>query len=93
MSDVLAALQARFVARCAGDLARLRALVAAGDLQTEEARALAHSLAGAGATFGFPQVSAAAGRLDDSYAEGRPPLEEDATALLAALEAAATPAS
>lgn len=89
----MAALQARFVARCAGDLARLRELFAAGAHEADETQALAHSLAGAGATFGFPDVSTAAGRLDDAYVDGRRPSPEDTDALIAALEAMVTPAS
>lgn len=89
----MAGLRARFVARCANDLTRLLALSAAGEMGGEEPRALAHSLAGAGATFGFPEVSTAAGRLDDVYVGGRIPSEAEVRALIAALEAVATPAS
>jgi len=88
----MAGLRARFAARCIGDLTRLQALAAAGRMDGEEARALAHSLAGAGATFGFPEVSAAAGRLDDAYVEGRTPSQAEVLTLIAALEAV-TPAS
>jgi len=89
----MAALRARFAARCAGDLARLRELAATGGIDSDEARALAHSLAGAGATFGFPDVSTAAGRLDDAHVEGRTPSRAEIAALIASLEAVVTPAS
>lgn len=89
----MAALQARFVARCAGDLERLRELPNAGEPGTGEMRSLAHSLAGAGATFGFPRVSTAAGRVDDAFVAGRAPSEAEVGALIAALEAVVTPAS
>ncbi len=87
------ALRARFAARCAGDLACLQDLAATGRMAGDEARALAHSLAGAGATFGFPDVSTAAGDLDDAYVEGRAPSEAEVAALIAALQAVVTPAS
>lgn len=93
MSDVFAGLQARFVARCADDLVRFRQLIATGDLECDEARALAHSLAGAGATFGFPLISTAAGRLDDAYVERRRPSDTDANALVVALDQIVTAAS
>lgn len=89
----MAALQARFVARCAGDLERLRELANAGEPGTGEMRLLAHSLAGAGATFGFPGVSTAAGLLDDAFVAGQAPSEAEVGALIAALEAVVTPAS
>jgi HPt (histidine-containing phosphotransfer) domain-containing protein len=37
----------------------------------------AHSLAGAGATFGFPEVSELAGRLEALLGRGAPPGEDD----------------
>jgi HPt (histidine-containing phosphotransfer) domain-containing protein len=89
----MAGLRVRFAARCAGDLTRLRELVAAGRIDSDDGRALAHSLAGAGATFGFPDVSTAAGRLDDAHAEGRTPSAAEVAALIAALDAVVTPAS
>ena len=93
MTDVMAALRSRFAARCVGDLERLRALAADGRMDSEEAQGLVHSLAGAGATFGYPDVSTAAGHLDDAFVEGRTPSEAAVRALLAALEAMTTPAS
>lgn len=85
MSDALEALRLRFVARCVGDLARLRDL-ARGDLRSGELQDLAHSLAGAAGTFGFPHVSEAAGRVDDHFALGKTPSPVDVHALIAALQ-------
>jgi len=79
------ALRDRFVERCRGDLVRLKVL-AAGDLSADELGALAHSLAGAGGVFGFPEVSAAAGRLDDAYASGETPSPAAVAALLDELQ-------
>jgi HPt (histidine-containing phosphotransfer) domain-containing protein len=84
MSDALAALRLKFVARCVGDLARLRDL-ARGDLGSSELQDLAHSLAGAAGTFGFPHVSEVAGRVDDRFAVGQTPSQADVDALIAAL--------
>lgn len=72
MTDPLAALREKFRARSANDLIRLRTLVQ-GDLLSTELRHLAHSLAGAAGTFGFPALSEAAALIDDDYAAGRTP--------------------
>jgi HPt (histidine-containing phosphotransfer) domain-containing protein len=85
VSDALAALRERFVARCIGDLQRLRDL-ARGDLASSELQDLAHSLAGAAGTFGFPRVSEVAGRVDDRFAVGQAPSRSDLDALIAALQ-------
>ncbi len=85
MSDALAALRERFVARCVGDLARLRDL-SRGDLTSSDLQDLAHSLAGAAGTFGFPRVSEVAGRVDDRFAVGQAPTPSDIDALIAALQ-------
>ncbi len=87
MNEALAALRQRFVARCVGDLARLRDL-AKGDLASSELQELAHSLAGAAGTFGFPRVSEVAGRVDDRFAIGQSPSRADVDALIAALQEA-----
>ncbi|HZV83374.1 MAG TPA: Hpt domain-containing protein [Brevundimonas sp.] len=86
----MAALKARFVARCEGDLARLRILTTEGQPDVAETRMLVHGLAGAGATFGFPDVSTTAGRVDDAYVDGRPPSQADIASLIDALEAVVT---
>lgn len=85
MNEALAALRERFVARCVGDLARLRDL-ARRDLASSELQDLAHSLAGAAGTFGFPRVSEVAGRVDDRFAVGQAPSRSDLDALIAALQ-------
>jgi HPt (histidine-containing phosphotransfer) domain-containing protein len=87
VNEALAALRQRFVARCVGDLARLRDL-AKGDLASSELQELAHSLAGAAGTFGFPRVSEVAGRVDDRFAIGQSPSRADVDALIAALQEA-----
>ena len=69
MTDPLAALRERFRARVADDLAQLETLVAKG-MQGDELRNLVHNLAGTAGMFGFPDVSAAAGEIDDQLAAG-----------------------
>lgn len=81
MTDPLAPLRARFRARAADELILLRAL-ATGDLASPALQALAHGLAGAAGTFGYPRLSAAALAVDDCFVAGCTP---DA-ALLATLE-------
>lgn len=77
MSDVFEALREKFRERCARELARL----SEPDLAVEELRVLAHGLAGAGGTFGFPEVSAAAADLEEALDRG--PATEAARARLA----------
>jgi HPt (histidine-containing phosphotransfer) domain-containing protein len=85
----MAELQARFLERCVGDLQRLEAALAREDLAPDDLRPLIHGLSGAAGTFGFPEVSAAAGFADDAYAAGGAPnraqLEAVATAVRRAL--------
>ncbi len=73
MTDVLAALRARFLDRCAGDLERITALLEHDALASEAMRALVHNLAGAAGTFGFPGISDAAADCDDAFAQGQAP--------------------
>lgn len=75
----MAALRARFIARAAADRAALAEAGQAGD--DAEIRRIAHGLAGAAGTFGFPEVSAAALRVEEAD-DIRPMLE----ALFAALD-------
>jgi HPt (histidine-containing phosphotransfer) domain-containing protein len=72
-ADPLAALRARFVARCRNDLEVLTEL--AGDptrIQDETVRLTLHSLAGSAGTFGFAEISRLAGLLDEAVREGSP---------------------
>ncbi|NBW11747.1 MAG: Hpt domain-containing protein [Caulobacteraceae bacterium] len=87
MTDPLAPLRARFRLRAAEDLTRLQALRQAGD--AAELRRLAHGISGAAGTFGFPDLSEAAGRIDDDYVAGQTPTSEAFARLERALEAAA----
>lgn len=85
MTDPLAPLRARFRARAADELVQLRTL-ATGDLASPALQALAHGLAGAAGTFGYPQLSAAALAVDACFVTGRTPdaaLIEDLDARLA----------
>ncbi|MFC5344416.1 Hpt domain-containing protein [Brevundimonas staleyi] len=75
MNDPLAPLRERFRKRAADDLARLRVLMTE-DLGADELRRLAHNIAGAAGTFGYPALSAAAMAVDDEYVAGRTPNAE-----------------
>lgn len=66
------ALRARFVERAAADATALRGAWAQGDM--ESIRRIAHSLAGNAGMFGQPQLSEAAGALEDALAT--PPSED-----------------
>jgi HPt (histidine-containing phosphotransfer) domain-containing protein len=89
MTDPLAPLRDRFRTRTAEDLIRLRALLAAGD--ADELRRLAHGIAGAAGTFGFPKLSEAAILIDDDYVAGRTPDQAAFDRLEQELVAVATP--
>ena len=88
MTDVLDALRARFLARCVSDLAHLQRLAENDELGSLEMRNLVHSLAGAAGTFGFPEISLAAGRIDDAFVDDRLPERFDVEALARAIETA-----
>ncbi|MFN3817068.1 Hpt domain-containing protein [Brevundimonas sp.] len=91
MTDMLAALKARFLERCAGDLDRLERLMASDALGSDEMRFLAHSLSGAAGTFGFPEISAAAAVADEAFADGGAPDRAQAEHLAQTLRQALTP--
>jgi len=88
MTDVLTTLRARFLGRCEGDLARLQDLMAHDDLGAGLMRSLVHSLSGAAGTFGFPEISLAAGAVDDVFAVGGTPSHDDVDRLIRTMEAA-----
>ncbi len=87
MTDPLAPLRERFRARSAEDLVRLRALLDSED--TDELRRLAHSIAGAAGTFGFPTLSRAAAIIDDAFVAGHTPGQASFDRLEQELEAVA----
>ena len=66
--DRMRLLRQRFAERALEDRAALLDALAAGDLP--EVRRIVHSLAGAGGTFGYPDVSVAAQRIEDALDEG-----------------------
>ena len=66
MTDPLAQLRADFLARCGADLRRLKAL----EPSDPEVRAIAHRLAGAAGSFGYPDLSEVAAQVDDGSRDG-----------------------
>ena len=85
ISDPLDQIRKRFIERCRGDLHRLRESRASGAYRDgAEAlsvlAAIAHSLAGAGGTFGFPEISSRAIELESLLIEGK--IDDRATATL-----------
>jgi HPt (histidine-containing phosphotransfer) domain-containing protein len=85
-ADPMEALRARFLARTAEDLETLRACDEPADL-----RPMIHRLAGSAGTFGFAEISALAGALDDRLHAGERVARADLTSLIAALEAITRP--
>lgn len=86
---VLSSLQARFIARCQDDLQTL----SAPEVEPSVARAIIHRLAGAAATFGFPEVGQAALRADQRFSAGAMPTQHDIAAIVAALQTICASAS
>ena len=84
MTDTLATLRAQFVERCRHDLIELSRGRADGDAFDSRV----HRLAGAAGSFGFPDVSAAAGAVDLRIRRGDVPSSAEVEALVEALERA-----
>jgi HPt (histidine-containing phosphotransfer) domain-containing protein len=63
----------RFLTRLRTQVAELRRLHAAGD--SEKIRVIAHQLRGAGTSFGFPDLTSAAGDLEETILSNPPPSE------------------
>jgi len=71
-NDPFAPLRQRFLARCADQLAELKAIARQGGSSSgsdDPLVKLAHSLAGAAGTFGFPEISARASALETLLVE------------------------
>lgn len=81
-ADPMAALRARFVERTRGELAVLEAGAGHPDF-----RRIVHGLSGAAGVFGFSEISARAGVVDDRLAEGQAVEERELAALIASVRA------
>jgi HPt (histidine-containing phosphotransfer) domain-containing protein len=68
-ADPLAALKSRFIARGAEDLATLRGHLGGARLDPTTLRFTVHRLCGAAGTFGYPEISEAAGAAEDDILE------------------------
>jgi HPt (histidine-containing phosphotransfer) domain-containing protein len=98
ISGPLEQIRKRFIERCRGDLHRLRELRSSGAYR-DSAEALsglagiAHSLAGAGGTLGFPEISSRAFEVESLLIEGK--VDDRATSaldqLIKALETVSDP--
>jgi HPt (histidine-containing phosphotransfer) domain-containing protein len=71
LDERMAGLRLRFLVRAAAEREALAAAFARGDLV--EVGRIAHGLAGAGGTFGFPALSDAAAGLEEALLEGAAP--------------------
>lgn len=84
-------LKRRYREAVAGRVAALEAALAALASEPEEARSsirrIAHSLRGSGATYGFPEVTAAAARVEDAADEALPADVEPLLAVLRGIAA------
>lgn len=84
MTDPLEQLRAQFVERCRRDLVQLT------ESRADDAAfaGLVHRLAGAAGSFGFPELSAAAGVVDVRIRNGQSASSSEFRALIEALESA-----
>lgn len=89
MTDPMAALRSMFVERCRADLLQLRCSADVGD--TDALGAIAHRLAGAAGSFGFPDISVAALAVDQQIRENRVVSGSDMERLLALLGEISSP--
>ena len=92
LDDALAVLSQKFRGRCARDAETLRRLAGGGGGPGEGMLQLAHGLAGAGATFGFPGVSDAARQVERALKRNATD-EADLPGLLRALDGCASGAT
>lgn len=84
-AEALGRLRTRFVARAADDLAALQRHLGGQELAPEPLRFLVHRLAGAAGTFGYPDISDAAGRAEDDLLASSPDLQTSLGRLVKAL--------
>ena len=84
MSDAFALLRTQFIDRCRDDLAEL----SRERVDSEAFATLVHRLAGTAGSFGFPELSAAAGAVDQQIRNGEGPSATEVEALIRALEKA-----
>lgn len=89
MTDPMAALRSLFVERCQSDLLQLQRLADGGDADARGA--IAHRLAGAAGSFGFPDISAAALAVDQQIRENGAVSGSDMERLLALLGEISSP--
>lgn len=82
MNDALAILREQFLERCRSDFVQLSRCRA----DSEAFASLVHRLAGAAGSFGFPQVSAAAGVVDLRIRNREEPTSAEFEGLMEALE-------
>lgn len=81
LAQSLGPVRERFRLRCAADLAKLTG----GAMAPDELHAVAHRLAGMGATLGFPSLSIAARIVDDRLTNGDVPAPDELDALQRAM--------
>ena len=74
VSEAIARLSARFLARAADDLRDLQLWAVEPKRHADELRRLTHRLAGGAGTFGFHHLSTVAGRAEDAILCGAPDL-------------------
>lgn len=80
--DALEALRRRFVERTKQERNILAAWQDDGRPMSREVEQIIHNLAGAAGTFGYPELNAAAARIDDRLAQAENPSEPDVRRLL-----------
>lgn len=87
MTDPLEHLRALFIERCRTDLEQLGAL----EPDHPDIGVIAHRLAGAAGSFGYPEISEAAAVVDDRVRSGPKPTPEEVSEMRRAMEKAMAP--
>lgn len=80
--NALDALRRRFVDRTRQERNILAAWQDEGRPMSREVEQVIHNLAGAAGTFGYPELNAAAARIDDQLAQSKRPSAPDVSLLL-----------
>ena len=86
VSDAIARLSERFLARAADDLRDLKIWAADPTQHTDDLRRLTHRLAGGAGTFGFHHLSVLAGAAEDAILSAAPDLSTRLSEVTAELE-------
>ena len=82
MTTTLQALAERFRVKSAADADAIEAAMGRADIDWNDLTALVHGLAGAAGIFGYPGIGGAARTLDEKFAAGLRPTQDEMAGLV-----------